>query len=779
MTRPTSAPDVPLLAAALAEERSLLLEAEVYALLASAGLAVPRHHEVQVDSDIDRGLCEAIGTEQVVLKVVSPDLMHKSDVGGVVVCENTPSALGAARSRMVAAVSRARPEARIRGLLACEKVAHAGGPGRELLAGFRCDPAFGPVVVLGVGGLDAEALMKALLPEQARAVFHAEGLAREVVAARLRQTLFHGFLTGRMRSARAGDSVGEEALVDLVMALGSLARRFASLAPARGLGRGVSPQATGAGVTPAPEPDDRVGLAELEVNPVVLARDGRLVALDGLARVHHPRPCAPPRPKAALARLLRPQSAVVIGASADGSNVGRIILRNLLAGGGVPKDKLWAIHPRAKEIDGCAAFADASALPERPDLAVVALPADRGAGEVTLDLVARARARSVTLISGGFAETEAGRASEAALRAAIERSRTDADGGVVVNGGNCLGIISEPGRYNTFFIPAYKLPFPDAPVRHVAAISQSGAYLVTLISNLERAVRPRYAISFGNQVDLSVADYLEHLATDPEVRVFAAYVEGFRRGDGLRFLDTARRLAAEGRTVLLYKAGRSAEGSAAAASHTAAAVGDYAVSRELCRAAGVIDCNTLNMFEDYLLTFAFLEGRPVNGPRVAILSNAGFECTAAADRLYGLEIASLAPATLARLTALLPKGVIDAHNPVDATPVTPTDRYAALLEALLADDAVDAVVVGGVPATPALDDLPAGLGHGEDILGEGSLPQRLIRIFRESRKPIVFSVDAGPLYDPFALAMLRAGLPTFHKIDRATRALAAFTGVFR
>lgn len=756
MTRPTSAPDVPLLAAALAEERSLLLEAEVYALLASAGLAVPRHRELQADSGIDRGLCEALGTEQVVLKVVSPDVMHKSDVGGVVICENTPSALREARSRILAAVSRARPEARIRGLLACEKVAHAGGPGRELLAGFRCDPAFGPVVVLGVGGLDAEALMKALLPEQARAVFHAEGLARDVVAARLRRTLFHGFLTGRMRSAREGDSVGEEALVDLVMALGALARRYASLAP-----------------------DAGVGLAELEINPVVLARDGRLVALDGLARVHHPQPCAPPRPQEALARLLRPQSAVVIGASAEGSNVGRTILRNLLAGGGVPKDKLWAIHPRAKEIDGCAAFADASALPERPDLAVVALPADRGAGEVTLDLVSKARARSVTLISGGFAETEAGRGIEAALRAAIERSRTDADGGVVVNGGNCLGIISEPGRYNTFFIPRYKLPFPDAPVRHVAAISQSGAYLVTLISNLERAVRPRYAISFGNQVDLSVADYLEHLAADPEVRVFAAYVEGFRRGDGLRFLDIARRLEAEGRTVLLYKAGRSAEGSAAAASHTAAAVGDYAVSRELCRAAGVIDCNTLNMFEDYLLTFAFLEGRQVTGPRVAILSNAGFECTAAADRLYGLEIASLAPATLARLTALLPKGVIDAHNPVDATPVTPTDRYAALFEALLEDDAVDAVVVGGVPATPALDDLPAGLGHGEDILGEDSLPQRLIRIFRESRKPIVFSVDAGPLYDPFALAMLRAGLPTFRKIDRATRALAAFTGVFR
>ncbi|MCL4821714.1 MAG: acetate--CoA ligase family protein [Vicinamibacteria bacterium] len=748
--------DLALLAPALAEERSLLLEPEVYAVLAAGRLVVPRHREIRSESGIDRGLCDALGTEQAVLKVVSPAILHKSDVGGVTICENTPSALRETRSRMLAAVSRECPGAPVRGVLACEKVPHLGGPGRELLAGFRCDPAFGPVVVLGVGGLDAEALIQALQPERARAVFHAEGLEAEAVAERLRQTLFHGFLTGRMRSARDGESVTEAALVELVLGLADLARRYASLAPAGG-----------------------AGLAELEVNPVVLARDGRLVALDGLARIHRPRPLAPARPRDGLARLLRPQSAVVIGASAEGSNVGRIILRNLLAGGGVPKDKLWAIHPRVREIDGCTAFADAGALPEPPDLAVVALPADRGAGEVTLDLVANGRARSVTLISGGFGETEAGRETEAALRAAIETSRAAADGGVVVNGGNCLGIISEPGRYNTFFIPEYKLPFPDAPVRHVAAISQSGAYLVTLISNLERAVRPRYAISFGNQVDLSVADYLEHLADDPEVRVFAAYVEGFRGGDGRRFLDVSRRLRAEGRTVLLYKAGRSAEGSAAAASHTAAAVGDYAVSRELCRAAGVIDCNTLNMFEDYLLTFAFLEGRPVRGRRVAVLSNAGFECTAAADRLYGLEIASLAPATLRRLTELLPKGVIDAHNPVDATPVTPTDRYAGLLEALLADDAVDAVVVGGVPATPALDDLPAGLGHGEDIEREASLPQRLIKIFRASTKPMVFSVDAGPLYDPFALAMLRAGLPTFRKIDRATRALAAFTGAFR
>jgi acyl-CoA synthetase (NDP forming) len=299
---------------------------------------------------------------------------------------------------------------------------------------------------------------------------------------------------------------------------------------------------------------------------------------------------------------------------------------------------------------------------------------------------------------------------------------------------------------------------------------------VSQISNLDRAVRPRYAISFGNQVDVTVSDYLEHLERDEEVSVFAVYVEGFRRGDGARFLEVVRRIAAAGRTVLLYKAGRTPEGQAAAASHTAAAVGDYVVCRELVRAAGAIDCLTLNMFEDYLMTFSFLADRRTEGRRVAVLSNAGFECTAAADKLYGLRLAELAPATRARLRELLPAGIVDVHNPVDATPVTPTERYAACVEALLDDAGVDAVVVAGVPATPSLEDLARGFGHDEDIVRETSLPSRLIHIFRSTRKPMLFSLDAGPLYEACVQMMKRAGLPCFRKVDRATRALAAFVG---
>jgi len=99
------------------------------------------------------------------------------------------------------------------------------------------------------------------------------------------------------------------------------------------------------------------------------------------------------------------------------------------------------------------------------------------------------------------------------------------------------------------------------------------------------------------------------------------------------------------------------------------------------------------------------------------------------------------------------------------------------VEAIAEDPGVDAVVVAGVPNTPALDDLPQGEGHKEDISQPASLPSRLIEVFGRSRKPMIFSVDAGALYEPCVRRMKAAGLPCFRKVDRATRALSAFLGV--
>jgi acyl-CoA synthetase (NDP forming) len=738
-----------------AEGRTVLLEHEVYALLAPAGIDVPRHRLVASPEAVDASVCAALGSAEAVVKIASPDLLHKSDVGGVLACRNEPGALREAVARVLASGRAASPGARVDGALVVERVPFRSGTGRELLAAFRHDPAFGPVVVLGVGGLDTEALLGALRPERARTMLAARGLTESDALRALRGTLVHAALVGRLRSSR-GAGIPEERLARLALAFARLAERWAGFSPPEGL-----------------------GLAELEVNPVVAAEDGRLVALDGLARRHRPEPLPPARPVAELRRLLTPRSAVVVGASAEGMNPGRTILRNLVEGGGVPRDRIWAIHPRAPEIEGCRAFASLADLPEPADLAVVAIAADRGADTVVREIVERRRAHTITLIPGGFGETEGGREAEARLRAALAESHRAGDGGVLLNGGNCLGIISGPGRYNTFFIPPHKLPVRRGPGRGLASVSQSGAHLVTQISNLDQVVEPRYAISFGNQMDVTVSDYLAYLEGDPGSRVFAVYLEGFQRGDGERFLDVVRRITGSGRPVLFYKAGRTREGSAAAASHTASAVGDYEVCEELARAAGAVVASSLDQFEDDVVTFTLLDGRIADGRRVAVLSNAGFEATAAADTLHGMELADLVGPTRERLAALLPPGIVDVHNPVDATPVTPTEKYVGIARAVADDPGVHALVVAGVPATPFLDTLAPGEGHREDVEGEQGLATLLGGFFRATSKPVVFSVDSGALYDPLASAMRRAGLPTFRRVDRATRALARFIGTER
>jgi acyl-CoA synthetase (NDP forming) len=744
-----------VLLSAEAEGRTVLLEHEAYALLASASIDVPRHRLVRSPGEIDASLCAGLGSEEAVVKIASPDLLHKSEVGGVVVCRNEPAALREASVRVMAAVRAASPRARLEGVLVVERVSFRPGTGRELLASFRHDPAFGAVVVLGVGGLDTEVLLGALRPEMARAMMAARGLSASDALRALRGTLAHAALTGRLRTSR-GAGLAEDRLAELAVSLARLAARWAGF-----------------------EPPDGLGLAELEANPVVASEDGRLVALDGLARLHRPGALPPARPVGELKRLLTPQSAVVVGASAEGMNPGRIILRNLVEGGGVPRERIWAIHPRAAEIDGCRAFASLADLPEPADIAIVSVAADRGADRVVQEIVEERRAHTVTLIAGGFGETEGGRDAEGRIRAALAESHRAPDGGVLLNGGNCLGIISQPGRYNTFFIPPHKLPVREGPGRGLVSVSQSGAYLVSQVSNLDRVVQPRYAISFGNQMDVTVSDYLAYLDRDPGSRVFAVYLEGFQRGDGERFLDAVGRIAASGRHVLFYKAGRTREGSAAAASHTAAAVGDYEVCEELARAAGAVVASSLDQFEDDVTTFALLEGRVAAGGRVAVLSNAGFEATAAADNLHGMELAELLTPTRDRVAALLPPGIMDVHNPVDATPVTPTEKYAAIARALAEDPTVHAIVVAGVPATPFLESLARGDGHREDVEGDQGLATLLVRFFQGTTKPVVFSVDSGVLYDPLVAAMRQAGLPTFRRVDRATRALARFVGLAR
>ena len=157
----------------------------------------------------------------------------------------------------------------------------------------------------------------------------------------------------------------------------------------------------------------------------------------------------------------------------------------------------------------------------------------------------------------------------------------------MVNGGNCLGVRSRPGRYDTMFIPAHKLgrraAGPEAPL---AIVSQSGAFAVSRETRLSQ-IRPRYSITVGNQMDLTVSDFLEYFLEDEKVKVLACYIEGFKPLDGERFVRLARAHRERGKRVIAFKAGKTPLGAKAAQSHTASLAGDYAVARCLMHEAGV------------------------------------------------------------------------------------------------------------------------------------------------------------------------------------------------
>jgi acyl-CoA synthetase (NDP forming) len=327
------------------------------------------------------------------------------------------------------------------------------------------------------------------------------------------------------------------------------------------------------------------------------------------------------------------------------------------------------------------------------------------------------------------------------------------------------------------FIPEYKLEPARGPVSPLALVSQSGAFAVAAASKLA-ALNPRYLVSVGNQTDLTVGDYLAFLKDEPEIEVVACYVEAFRPLDGLAWMEAAAEMVARGRTVLLYRAGRTAAGALATASHTAAIAGDYSVTRELAEASGVVVVDSLADLVDLARLFCLLRDKPLEGRRLGAVSNAGFECVGYADLLGPLRLAELTGSTLERLGDLLRSrridGIVSPRNPLDVTPMMDDEGFAAAVRLILDDASVDVGIVGCVPLTGALSTLPASASHREDLAVEGSVVRRLIAEAQVSAKPWVAIVDAGGAYDPMVSRLETGGVPAFRSVGRAMRLLGRY-----
>ncbi|MBL8141378.1 MAG: acetate--CoA ligase family protein [Acidobacteria bacterium] len=707
-------------------------EPEGFALLASFGIP---YAPTLVVTDITRVTADdlaPLGPGRVVVKIADARVAHRSDRGGVVITDAHLEAVKRAGDEIARRFAEVSPTR----FVISAFVPHA----HELLVGIRRTQDFGAVVTIATGGIHAETWAKAMRPECATAIVAASETSRDAVASALRALPVVRFLTEPQRGAAATTSL--DAIVTTVMSMQALAR----------------------------ERDD---ITDFEVNPFAVTPSG-LVALDVLGRTRvDATPGEAPRPTEKLVHLLRPRTVGIVGVS-SGMNVGRIILQNML-GAGFASDAITVIKPGTDRIDGCRCVPSAADLAAPVDLLVVAVAAAQVPQTIEQVLEHRA-AETIIVIPGGLEEKAGSDALVTTMRAHLRASRGTEWRGPLINGGNCLGVRSRPGHIDTLFIPHEKLPVPTGPESPLAIVSQSGAFAIARLSKLA-SLNPRYVVTLGNQSDLTIGDYLHGLADDRSVRVFAVYVEGFRPGDGARTCQAIARIRQSGRRVIVYRAGRTAAGAQASASHTASLAGDALVSQQLLARAGATMADTIDDFDDLIALALACDGRALNRA-IAVVSNAGFECVAAGDHLGALSLAAFGRETQQRLSALFAAarldGLVDVHNPLDLTPMAGDEAFVAAVEAVAADPGVGAVVVGLVPLTAALCTLPSADPQ-TDLGAAHGIAQRLSRLVRKVPLPLVVAIDSGALYDPLAKFLTESGVPVVRSLDRAVRGLDRLT----
>ena len=674
---------------AVAQGLGALDELQAKALLAGYGIAVPEgglaHNEDEAAA-IARRL-----DGPVVVKAIGPHISHKTERGLVALDLRGDEAVRAAARSLLA-----QTEGQGAALLVERMVRGA----REFMIGMKRDPAFGPVVVFGIGGIFAEAHKDITL-----------GVTP------LEDSDIEGMLTGIRASALLDDfrgmlPVDRASLADAIRALARIAA-------------------------------DHPAVTEIDVNPLIVegampvAADA-LVILDaaaergGPATAHAPHVGTSPD----LTPLFAPRAVAVVGASSDPLKWGGSLMRNLIDGDfGGP---IYPVNGRGGTVFGLPAFSTIAELPEAPDLALVAL----GAAHVN-GVIEQCGERGIPValvVAAGFSEAgEEGAAAEAEL---VKTARAS---GVTLIGPNCMGLLATHSRLHAVGFLELQ-PQPGG----LSIVSQSGNIGVQLVTRAERrGVGIDKYVSVGNQASTSALDVLDALGDDPQTTAALVYLEGI--GDGRRFVDVMRRITPR-KPVVVLRGGLTEYGRRAAASHTGAMASAADV---FLTAAHQTGCLVRTGPDESLDLALCLTALPLPaGRRVAVMTLGGGWGVLAADELArnDLELAQMEPHVLAALDELLP-GYWCRSNPVDLVAAVGPDLASSALTVLAESEAVDAVVALGILRSPStgwisddatLAGAAGGPGRGSFNPAETAYLQRVTELMRSTGKPII-NVPLRPL----------------------------------
>lgn len=452
----------------------------------------------------------------------------------------------------------------------------------------------------------------------------------------------------------------------------------------------------------------------------------------------------------ALNSIFKARSIAIIGASNDPAKRGNQAIRKLHVDG--YEGKIYPINPKAPEVLGLKAYASVLDIETDIDLVLVCTPAKTLPG--ILDQCGQKKIPGAVVLAAGFAEIgkEGQDIADTTLEAASRNN-------VRVVGPNTNGVFNLHNKMNMVGVQ-------DVAPGNIGICSQSGNMMLAFVTEAKRRGGVGFSsyVGVGNQLDVSLAEYLQYFGDDEDTKAPVFYVEGFK--DGRAFLDTCRNVTQK-KPVIIYKSGRTEAGQVAASSHTGSLASSFALTRGLLKQAGA----TVVEQSDKILSIAEgLSKLPVpEGGRVAILADGGGHATVTVDALIdaGVELAQLNPATIEKLRALLPAAAA-CSNPIDVAGGTDADPSVSAIcaEILLADENVDILMIIGMYGGYAARFNPALLDN------EIATSRRLAAMSQESGKPLIVQSVYNALRTKPIEVLKDAGVPVFIWPEPAVRCIS-------
>ena len=581
------------------EDRTYLMEHECKELLLRRGIPTNSTFVAQsVDEAVE--LSDKIGYP-VVLKVLSPEVVHKSDQGGVKLNLKNAAEVESAYKEIITAFA----DKKLIGVTVQEMVK----PGLEAIVGVSRDPAFGPVLMFGLGGVFVEVLKDVsfkILPVTEADI---EEMIKELRGYKLLQ-------------GHRGEAVDIPALKELLLKVSDM-------------------------VMENPE------ISELDLNPVFLYPKGAM-AVDARIFLRKPEKVESlqtyrKKDESSLQKLFYPGSIAVLGASDTPGKLGWNVFHNLLyhrfAG------KLYPVNIKAETVQGVPAVSSIGEIEEPVDAAIILVPAAQTVQ--AFEECCRKGIKMIIIESAGFAETgESGKGVEKELRQLAEKYNCR------FVGPNCSGII------NTHHNVVQSIGVVgDLRKGNIGLVAQAGVYAAGMLWGVRHIMDFAVVATIGNKADINETDILEYLGEDDHVKVICMYLEDVKTGR--RFIDVARRITAE-KPVIVLKSGRTEAGKKAVSSHTASLAGNDIIYDAALRQAGIIRAtDNDHMFG---LARAFSRQPLPLGEGIMVISYTGSLGVAAADALSmnGMRPADLDAETRQYLEKILPP-YVGCNNPVDYT----------------------------------------------------------------------------------------------------------------